>query len=223
MVVSSPLVGANVSANPLPMASSAVLSPDLVSLINQAVQASQRQPEPAIAGPTSCSGVSSSSASLGSLASTFFAAGMGFQPSVSISLTPGRPIPCVVPSFVSTFNAPVPDIASSSRHTLSGFSPQLFPPMVNSLVDQPFVVGPGYSHVPAKLVSQICSGKFVNLSRLLVANLVSSMTEPQLMLDGRLVLSAPPKKPHWHIEDITTWTEAFMVFSLVLTSFFPHR
>ena len=43
------------------------------------------------------------------------------------------------------------------------------------------------------------------------------------MLDGRLVLSAPPKKPRRRIEDITTWTEAFTVYELVLTSFFPHR
>ena len=43
------------------------------------------------------------------------------------------------------------------------------------------------------------------------------------MLDGRLVLSAPPKKPCRRIEDITTWTETFTVFSLVLTSFYPHR
>ena len=84
-------------------------------------------------------------------------------------------------------------------------------------------MGPDYSPFPAKLVSQIRGGKFVDLSELLAANLVSSETEPQLMLDGRLVLSAPPKKPRRRIEDITTWTEAFMVYLLVLTSFFPHR
>ena len=184
VVVSSPLVNATVSANPLPMASSAVLSPELVSIINQAVQAavqaSQRQPEPAIAGPASCSGVTSPSSSLGSLASTFLAAGTGFQPSGSSSSTPFRPIPLVVPTFVSTFNTLVLAIVSSSGHALSGVAPQLFPSMVNSLRDQPFVVGPGYSPVPAKLVSL----KFVDLSELLAANLVSSETEPQLMLDG---------------------------------------
>jgi len=226
VVVSSPLVSAAASANPLPTASTAVLSPDLVSLLNQAVQAavqaSQRQPEPAIAGPASCSGASSSSASLGGLASTFLAAGTGCQPSISSPSTSGRPIPLVVPTFVSTFTAPVPAIVSSSGHALSGVSAQL-PSIVNSLAEQPFVVGPGFSPVPAKLVSQICSGKFVDLSELLAANLVSSETEPQLMLDGRLVFSAPPKKPRRRIEDITTWTEAFTVFSLVLSSFFPHR
>lgn len=112
---------------------------------------------------------------------------------------------------------PVLAIVSSSGHALSGVSAQLPPsvaplPVVNLLVDQPFVAGPGYSPVPAKLVSQIRSGKFIELSELLAANLVSSKTEPQLMLDGRLVLSAPPKKPRRHIEDITTWMEAFTVF-----------
>ena len=72
VVVSSPLVSAAASANPLLTASTAVLSPDLVSLINQAVQvavqASQRPPDSAIVGPASCSGASSSSAALGGLA-----------------------------------------------------------------------------------------------------------------------------------------------------------
>ena len=232
VVVSSPPVSAAASANPLPTASTAVLSPDLVSLINQAVQAavqaSQRQPGPAIAGPASCPGASSSSASLGGLASTFFAAGTSFQPSLSSSSTSGRLTPLVVPTFVPTFNAPVSAIVSSSGQALSGVSAQLPPsiaplPIVNSLADQPFVVGPGYSPIPAKLVSQIRGRKFVDLLELLAANLVSSATEPQLMLDGQLLLSAPPKKPRWRIEDITTWTEAFTVYSLVLTSFFPHH
>ena len=38
------------------------------------------------------------------------------------------------------------------------------------------------------------------------------------MLDGHLVSTAPPKKPCQRMDDITTWTEAFMVFCLVLTS-----
>ena len=152
VVVSSPLVSAAALANLPPTASTAVLSPDLVSFINQAVQASQRQPEPAIAGPTSCPGASSSATSLGGLASTFFAAGTGFQPSLSSSSTSGRLTPIVVPTFVSTFNAPVPAIVSSSGQALSGISAQLPPSiaplsMVNSLADQPFIVGPGYSPV----------------------------------------------------------------------------
>lgn len=105
-----------------------------------------------------------------------------------------------MPTFVSTFNVPVPAIVSSSGQALSGISAQLPPSIaplsiVNSLVDQVFVVSLGYSPIPAKLISQICGGKFVELLEPLEVNLVSSETEPQLMLNGGLVLTAPQKKP----------------------------
>ena len=43
------------------------------------------------------------------------------------------------------------------------------------------------------------------------------------MLDVHLVLTVPLKKQQCQIEDITSWTKAFMVFSVVLTSLFPHH
>ena len=221
VVVSSPIASTRATANSQLATSSTVLSSELVAVINQAVQvvvkASQRQQETATVFSTSSSGASSSPSLLGSLASSFLAAGTGFQPAISSSSTSGRTIPLVVPTFVSTFDALVPG------HVLSGVSAQLPSSLVSSVADQPFIVGLGFSPVPATLVSQILSGKFVDLSELLSANLVNSEPEPQLMLDGRLVLSAPLKKPHRRIEDMTTWTEAFTVFSLVLTSSFPHH
>ena len=45
-------------------------------------------------------------------------------------------------------------------------------------MDQPFVVGPGFSPVPAKLVVQIVAGKYIDLSELLAVNLVQK--EPNL-------------------------------------------
>ena len=58
VVFSSPMVSTAATANPLPAASTTVLLPDLMTLVNQAVQvavqASQRQPEPAIACPAFC-------------------------------------------------------------------------------------------------------------------------------------------------------------------------
>ena len=50
------------------------------------------------------------------------------------------------------------------------------------VADQPFVVGPGVSPVPAKLVSQIVPGKYVDLCDLLSANLQVKEPEPQLQL-----------------------------------------
>lgn len=82
------------------------------------------------------------------------------------------------------------------------------------VLHQPFVVGPGFSPVPAKLVSQIVAGKFVELHKLLPSNIVSS---------ERLVLTSSPKKPKQRIDDIGTWLGAFSMFCLILVSHFPRR
>ena len=227
--VSSPLAGSSSMADP---GSSAVLAPEIVALVSQtvqaALQASQFRPSPAIASSVPSSAARSSPDTLNSSAASFLASGTGFQLAQSSSTTQGRNIPIVVPSFVSTFNAPASALASASAPATSSFSlpsEAFLAPHAKSsaLADRPFVVGPGFSPVPGKLVSQILRGTFVDLSELLSANLVSSDPEPHLMLDGRLVLTAPPKKQRRQIEDITSWTEAFTVFSLVLTSSFPQR
>ena len=68
-------------------------------------------------------------------------------------------------------------------------------------------MGPGFSPVPAKLVSQIVAGKFVELHKLLPSNIVLTEPDPQLLFNGHLVLTLPPKKPKRRIEDISTWLE----------------
>ena len=50
------------------------------------------------------------------------------------------------------------------------------------VADQTFMVGPGVSPVPVKLVSQIVAGKYVDLCELLPANLQVKEPEPQLQL-----------------------------------------
>ena len=59
----------------------------------------------------------------------------------------------------------------------------------------PFMVGHSYSLNLAKLVSQILIGKIVELSKLLSLNITLTEPEPQLLFDGRLVLTLSPKKP----------------------------
>ena len=92
-----------------------------------------------------------------------------------------------------------------------------------SLLDQSFVVGLGFSFVPAKLVAQILGGKYADLSDLLAPNLQQREPEPQLMFDGRLVLTSQQKSQCRRIEDIASWMEAFSIFSLMLSSHFPHH
>ena len=62
------------------------------------------------------------------------------------------------------------------------------------VADQLFMVGPGVSLVPAKLVSQIVAGKYDDLCDLLPANLQVKERDQQLLFDNHLVLMSQPKK-----------------------------
>ena len=176
-------------------------------------------------------------------------AAAGFLPSTSTSSSPPVPVATptnvstgmlsslVVPSFVPVFSAaPLNSIAhcSSVVHSLPATvnsalasQPIVCPTSVPSLtalpLQQPFVVGPGYSPVPFKVVSQITAGKFVNLEDLLAENITMPEQEPQLWFNGQLVLSHTPKKRKRLITDIASWMEAFSIFYLILCSSFPHR
>ena len=99
----------------------------------------------------------------------------------------------VVPSFVSTFANPsksasvyspsVSSLQNDATRNVADRSAVLPSP----LLVQPFILGPGFSPVPAKLVAQIVAGKYIDLSDLLAVNLVQREPEPQLLFDGRLV------------------------------------
>ena len=58
---------------------------------------------------------------------------------------------------------------------------------------------------------------------MLSVNIVQTEPESQAFLDGRLVFLPSAKKQRRRIEDIVTWSEAFTIFTLILTSYFPHR
>ena len=165
---------------------------------------------------------------LGSHASALLASGTSFslQSSLALSSSPqGRPA-FVVPSFVSTFVPPNPSLASSRASAVAAFSPQTGIPTSlaanpTPILHQPLVVGPGFSPIPAKIVTQIVSG--VEFDDLLSTNISLMEPEPQLLFDGRLVLTSGPKKFKHRIEDIATWMEAYSTLMLILTSYFPHR
>ena len=55
--------------------------------------------------------------------------------------------------------------------------------------EKAFVVGPGHAPIPAKVVSKIISGQFVDLADLLLVNLRAVDQEPHTILDGKLLVS----------------------------------
>ena len=160
---------------------------------------------------------------LNSSASNFLATGarpsQQGRPTLSASM--------VVPSFVSTFAMPAlsSSVCSTSVSSLLSGATRDVADRSNVVAnrDQSFIVGPGFSPVPAKLVAQIVAGKYIDLSGLLEVSLVQKEPEPQLLLDGRLVLTSQPKKQRRRIDDIAWWMEVFSMFSLILVSYFPTR
>ena len=82
------------------------------------------------------------------------------------------------------------------------------------------MVGPWFSPVLAKLVSEIVAVRFVDLHELLPLNVVLTEPDPLLLFNGRLVLMSL-KNPKRHIEDIFTLLEAFCIGCLILVSYFP--
>ena len=175
--------------------------------------------------PGSCS---SYTGQLDAQASSLAASGIGFSSvslAVSAATVQGRPN-FVVPAFVTTFASPITAVMLSTNTAAVTASPSvggLSSLAQMPILHQPFVVGPGFSPVPAKLVSQIVAGKFVELHDLLSVNLVLHEPEPQLLFDGRLVLTSTPKKSKRRVDNITSWLEAFSIYCLILSSHFPHR
>ena len=206
--------------------SSAFLSPEIVALIAQSIQAAMTAKQ---AKSSSSPATSISSGAIGGVPAIATPAAVVAQPSA------GRPVSTSsvsVPSFLSTFTAPalpVLSLAASAASSLGGSSHVAskavasVPSPASIVADQPFVVGPGVSPVPAKLVSQIMAGKYVDLCDLLPANLQVREPEPHFLFDNRLVLTSQPEKSSRRIEDIPTWTEAFAIFPFILVSHFPHR
>ena len=91
------------------------------------------------------------------------------------------------------------------------------------VLNQPFVDGPGFSPIPAKTVARILAGKCVDLSDLLTVNIVQAELESHVLLEGGLVFTPSTNRQCRRIDDIVTWNEAFTIFTLILSSYFPHR
>ena len=215
------------------------VSPELVALISQTVQAAvaaERASSSAAAIATSLSsstavnpssdrpprlvGIPDSLPSLAGSAASLLAAGTGF----GVQSVQGRPShSLVVPSFVSTFallsmssfasSASATNVCSSESGAIRDIAARSVGQPA-SLLDHPFVVGPGFSSMPVKIVAQIVAGKYVDLSELLSVNLLQKELEPQLLFDGLIT--------RHKIEDIASWMEAFSIFALILVTHFPH-
>ena len=222
---SAPQTSSPVSA---PVGAAGVHDPALISAIVDAVKASLGAEK----GPGSSSsnlrgssdsvelqaasgGVPAPSPSLSQQTATFLTSGGAFPEQQAISspaATQGRPN-FTVPSFVTTFATLRSPILSPSITAGASVPVPLSDSILAAnlplgpLLQQPFVVGPRFSPIPAKMVSQIVAGKYVDLGDLLSVNIVQTEPESQAFLDGRLVFLPSAKKQRRRIEDIVTWSK----------------
>lgn len=139
----------------------------------------------------------------------------------SSSVTTSNPGTTYTSTAVSSLQL-VPPVQSTNS---IAYNVSTFPPASQSLptLDQPFIVGPGFTPIPYKLVQRIINGKFIDLSELLADNLVEAERDPLIFFDGKLTVTAPKKHSHRQIEDIVAWIEAFSIYSLIICSYTPHR
>ena len=226
----TPVVPSTSQAPPSDQPSPAFLA-SVVNAVKQALAAEQASNLPVTSSMSVPGGVPPSSLSSGQLdaqVSALAASGVDFAPVLVTSASAtaqGRPN-FLVPSFISTFASPITIfVQHRCWEHITRFQRWFFIGPVACAASA--VRGwPGvftHSTIPAKLVSQIVAGKFVELNELLSVNVVSTESEPQLLFDGRLVLTSPPKKPKRRIGDTSSWLEAFSVYSLILSSHFPQR
>ena len=90
---------------------------------------------------------------------------------------------------------------STASASLGAYIPSV-PALPAPVLDQPFMVVPGFSPIPATLVAQVSGGKYIDLSNFMAANLLQVDPEPQLLFDGLVVLTSGTKRNRRRIEDI---------------------
>ena len=209
---SAPQTSSTVSA---PVVAAGVHDPALIAAIVDAVKASLAAEK----GPGSSSsnlrgnsdsvelqaasgGVTAPSSSLSQQTATFLASGGAFPEQQAISspsATQGRPN-FTVPCFVATFTTlRLPSLSTSITAGASVLGPLSDSTLAANLpsgplLQQKFVVGPGFSPVPEKTVSQIVAGRYVDLGDLLSVNIVQTEPESQAFLDGQLEFLPSAKK-----------------------------
>ena len=82
------------------------------------------------------------------------------------------------------------------------------------------IVGPGFPPVSSKLVTAIIYGEYIELATLLEDLATQEAPSFSVLIDQLIVR---PTKPRKQITDIVTWSQAFSVYTLVMTAYWPAR
>ena len=120
-------------------------------------------------------------------------------------------------------------LSTSTQRSTSSFSsgysiPSTPVPRATSSLQRLFVVGPGYSPIPEKVVTKIRTSLFLDVADPIAKNLEAQETEPQTISMVNFLLQCTSSKTRIQENtDIVTWVEAFTVFSWILCTAHPSR
>lgn len=90
--------------------------------------------------------------------------------------------------------------------------------------EKAFILGPGRAPIPAKLVTQIVSHKFIELSELIPENLEDPQAETTTFsIEGSTIVPKVITRKKQEVSDILTWVECFNSYTAVISTFFPSR
>ena len=133
--------------------------------------------------------------------------------------TQGTPLPSFnAPSFIpiTDGNPDFDQIMSPSHDGAQGDNGRSLNPVIPSGVPNPglhspFSLGPVHTPIPAKLVSKILAGQYVEFSDL-------------IPVCHQYFIPSPPAHPQKKgVDNVLTWVECFVSYMSVITTHMPHR
>ena len=186
-------VGESITSAKAGPSSGVSLSPAIVALIAQSVQAAK------VAEQAKTSTLLTMSFTPGAIGGV----PMISTPTANVSQpSAGRPVSTssvMVPSFVPTFTAPALPAISFTANTASSLGRSSHDAMASvclQLLLRSWLINRGISPVTVKLVFQIVTVKYVDLCDLLPTKLQAKEPGPQFLFHNCLVLTSQPKKLH---------------------------
>ena len=186
-------VGKSITSAKAGPSSGVSLSPEIVALIAQSVQAAK------VAEQAKTSTLLTMSFTPGAIGGV----PMISTPTANVSQpSAGRPVSTssvMVPSFVPTFTAPALPAISFTANTASSLgrsSHDATASVCLQLLLRSWLINRGISPVTVKLVFQIVTVKYVDLCDLLPTKLQAKEPGPQFLFHNCLVLTSQPKKLH---------------------------
>ena len=148
-----------------------------------------------------------------------------FSAPAFVQTTGGAVTPCNLSAAIAQAEPHRDGHHAIPRDTLAGFNEDLSHGQnMPTGFEKAFILGPGRAPIPAKLVTQILSHQFIELSELIPENLEDPQAETTTFsIEGSTIVPKVISRKKREVSDILTWVECFNSYTAVMSTFFPTR